>query len=263
MQMICALLVFGGRSFPAPLPSLSPWLDWLGEEIADVVARLEAQDHRRIIKTHTPLDGLPLTRDATYIVVARDPLDAAVSLYHQGANLDRTRMAALTGTTVPSNPGGPAPRPDLDVWLTRWIETEADPLDSLDSLPGVVHHLTDAWQRRAEPNVVLVRYADLLADRSQEMRRLADRLAIPVGEGQLSALVDEAGFEAMAARADELAPDPGGILLDRAAFFRRGRTGDGFRAVAPDVGARYRARLRALAPPDLLAWLDGEAPATS
>ena len=31
-----------------------------GEARDDVVARLEAQTHRRFIKTHTPLDGIPL-----------------------------------------------------------------------------------------------------------------------------------------------------------------------------------------------------------
>jgi aryl sulfotransferase len=28
MQMICALLVFQTPDLPAPLPELSPWLDW-------------------------------------------------------------------------------------------------------------------------------------------------------------------------------------------------------------------------------------------
>ena len=45
----------------------------------EVYARLDAQDHRRVIKTHTPLDGIPLDARATYVVVARHPLDMAVS----------------------------------------------------------------------------------------------------------------------------------------------------------------------------------------
>ena len=46
----------------------------------EVLARLDAQRHRRFIKTHTPLDGLPLDRRATFVVVARHPLDTAVSM---------------------------------------------------------------------------------------------------------------------------------------------------------------------------------------
>src|SRR6266540_982009 len=89
MQMICALLVFQDPEPPAPLSDLSPWIDHSIEPIGDVVARLEAQPHRRFVKTHTPLDGLPLDLRATYVVVARQPLDMAVSLYHQRSNIDR------------------------------------------------------------------------------------------------------------------------------------------------------------------------------
>jgi hypothetical protein len=39
-QMLCALLIFDGPTFPAPL--------------AEVTAALAAQTHRRFIKTHTP-----------------------------------------------------------------------------------------------------------------------------------------------------------------------------------------------------------------
>ena len=57
----------------------------------DLFARLEAQPGQRVVKTHTPLDGqVVLDVRATYAVVTRDPLDMAVSLYHQGDNLDRS-----------------------------------------------------------------------------------------------------------------------------------------------------------------------------
>ena len=59
-------------------------------------AQLADQDHRRFIKTHTPLDGLPVDPRVTYIVAGRHPLDMAVSLYHQGGNLNRERMRELT-----------------------------------------------------------------------------------------------------------------------------------------------------------------------
>jgi Sulfotransferase domain len=74
MQMICALLVFQSPDLPEPLASLSPWLDWLGAPRDEVYGQLAAQQHRRFIKTHTPLDGIPLDARATYVVVARHPL---------------------------------------------------------------------------------------------------------------------------------------------------------------------------------------------
>jgi hypothetical protein len=253
VQMICALLVLQTPDLPSPLATLSPWLDWLGEPLGDVVARLEAQPHRRFVKTHTPLDGLPLDDRATHLVVARHPLDMAVSLHHQGANLDRRRIAALTGQAA--GPGGSAPRAPVRDWLRAWIEEDGPPAERLDSLPGVLWHVSDAWARRHEPNVVLVHYDDLLADLEAQMRRLAEVLAIDVPASRWPALVHAARFEQMRARADLLAPDAGGVLKDRAAFFRRGTSGAGRALLSPAELDRYAARAAQLAPADVLSWL--------
>src|SRR5437868_4185942 len=74
-QMICALILHGTPNLPAPLAELSPWLDMRLEAIDDVLAALERQPFRRVIKTHTALDGLPIHDEATYIVCGRDPRD--------------------------------------------------------------------------------------------------------------------------------------------------------------------------------------------
>ncbi|HEX6856569.1 MAG TPA: sulfotransferase domain-containing protein [Streptosporangiaceae bacterium] len=88
VQMVCALLIFQTAELPAPLSELSPWLDHLITPREEVLALLAAQRHRRFIKTHTPLDGIPLDPRARYIVTGRHPLDTAVSLHYQGDNLD-------------------------------------------------------------------------------------------------------------------------------------------------------------------------------
>src|SRR5215207_10454651 len=72
MQMICALLIFQTPDLPAALTTVSPWLDMHLRPIADVTRALDAQQHRRFIKTHTPLDGLPQWPGVTYVVVGRD-----------------------------------------------------------------------------------------------------------------------------------------------------------------------------------------------
>ncbi len=252
MQMICALLVLQTPELPAPLGSLSPWIDWLVLPLDEVRSTLEAQQHRRFVKTHTPLDGIVLDPRVTYIVVARHPLDVAVSLYHQGDNLDRVRIAELTGRPPPTQP---RVAPPLEAWLDGYIALDADPRRSLDSLPGVLMHLTDAWDRRHEPNIVLVHYDDLLADLDGEMRRLAGRLGIEVPEARWPELVEAARFESMRARAATLAPDPTGVLKDHARFFRRGSSGAGRELLDEAQLARYRSRAAELAPEELLAWL--------
>jgi aryl sulfotransferase len=256
MQMIAALLVFQTPDLPGSLGELSPWLDWLVAPRDGVYARLAAQQHRRFIKSHTPLDGIVLDARATYIVVARHPLDAAVSLYHQGNNLDRGRIRELLGTPEPEEP--PPPRPTLHEWLLAWIESVARHEDELDSLPGVLWHLSDAWARRDARNVVLVHYDDLVADLEAEMRRLAALLEITVADKTWPDLVAAATFENMRARAQRAVPNPSSVLKDPAAFFRRGTSGAGHEALTGDEVARYRERAAELAPPDLLAWLHRE-----
>ena len=254
-QMICALLVFQTPDLPAPLTSISPWLDWLVVPRDEVFARLAAQEHRRFIKTHTPLDGLPLDPRATFIVVARHPLDMAVSLFHQSENLDRVRIAELTGAPRPAtSPQRTEPRSMHDS-LISWINHDVAPADELDSLPGVLWHLRDAWERRNDENVLLVHYADLSADREGSMRAIAARLGIDVSEARWPELVAAAGFDRMRAKAKQLSPDAGGILKDPNAFFRRGTSGAGRELLTDADYAHYLDRAAQLAPPDLLTWL--------
>jgi aryl sulfotransferase len=252
VQMICALLIFQTPELPAPLAQLSPWLDHLIAPREQVYAELAAQEHRRFIKTHTPLDGIPLDPGATYIVTARHPLDMAVSLYHQGANIDRARLRQLTGQPESAEPR-PPPRP-VHEWLLGWIGDDTDPRQHLDSLPGVMWHLSDAWTRRAEPNVLLVHYEDLSADLAGQMRWLAGRLGITVPGQAWPALTRAASFDAMRGRADQLVPTAG-IFKDDAAFFRRGTSGAGREILTDEELARYHARVAQLAPADLVAWL--------
>jgi aryl sulfotransferase len=253
MQMICALLVFRRPDLPEPLGEMSPWLDRLTAPEAELFAELAAQRHRRFMKTHTPLDGIPIEPEVTYIVVARHPLDAAVSLYHQGDNIDREVLRRLVGRAEPT--AAPAPRPDLHDWLVEWIDEDPAPTESLDSLPGVMWHLADAWSRRSEPNVVLVHYDDLQHDLDGAMRGLAARLGIEVDEAAWPALVRAASFSDMSARAASLLPDRNGILRDPAAFFRRGTSGAAREVLTDGELARYDERAGRLAPVDLLGWL--------
>lgn len=99
-QMLCALLIFDGPDFPAPMDQMSPWMDMCNRSIADVWNALAAQTHRRFIKTHTPLDGVPLRDDVTYLVVSRDPRDVAISYEHHAANMDDEHFMKLRAAAM-------------------------------------------------------------------------------------------------------------------------------------------------------------------
>ncbi len=251
MQMICGLLIFQRPELPAPLWHLSPWLDHLVVPADVVYARLAEQPHRRFIKTHTPLDGIPADPQVTYIVTARHPLDAFVSFRRQvEGNMDRERMEQLTGGAI-----SPEPNETLHDTTLRWIEEDADPRAQPESLPGMLAHVAGAWAKRYEPNVVLMHYDDLSADLEGQMRGLAWRLGIGVPERAWPALTSSASFQRMKERADRLVPGTQGIIKDTGSFFNRGTSGAGSEILTDDEMARYHARAAQLAPADMLTWL--------
>lgn len=256
VQMICALLIFQTPELEAPVGWYSPWLDRVTRPKEEVIARLEAQQHRRFIKTHTPLDGIPVDSRATYLVVGRHPLDSAVSLYYQGENIDRARQRQLVEETTgrPAAAGPRRPRKPVRDWLLDWIDNDASQHEQMDSIRGVLWHDSDAWARRSEPNIVLLHYADLSADLEGEMGRLADRLEITVPEAAWPRLVQAATFASMRASAEKIT-DSSMILKSATAFFRRGGSGAGQELLTDDELAHYYARAASLAPADMLRWL--------
>src|SRR5436853_7839298 len=75
MQTIVANLLFQDGAFPAPVSVMSPWLDMAIPPLDEVAKALEAQTHRRFIKSHLALDGLQYFDTARYIIVGRDVRD--------------------------------------------------------------------------------------------------------------------------------------------------------------------------------------------
>ena len=79
-QMLCALVVHGAPPFPSPLPLLSTWVDRTLVPVDEMAARFDAQPSPRILKTHTPKDGLPDLTAARVVVCGRDPRDVFFSM---------------------------------------------------------------------------------------------------------------------------------------------------------------------------------------
>ena len=253
--MICALLIFQTPDLPAALTTLSPWLDMRIRPVDEVFAQLAQQRHRRFVKTHTPLDGLPSDTGVTYLAVGRDPRDVAVSLHHHGDNLDRGVIARLLGEH-PSEAGAAAERPNDRAMFLAWMANQDSPLENLDSLRGLTWQQSVAWSRRQDSDVVLLHYSDLSRDLDGQMRSLADRLGIDVPERTWPALVDAATFNRMRQRADDLVPDERQpIFKARARFFRSGTSGQWREFLTDDDVAHYHQRIAELTSPELAHWL--------
>jgi len=260
MQMLCGLVIFDGPEFPAPLNQMSPWLDNCIRPVTEVTTDLAAQTHRRFIKTHTPLDGLPLHLDVTYLVVGRDPRDTAISLEHHVANMDVAHFLALRAAAVGNEDLAelpPRPIPSEDP-VERFRTFVADETSGPSTLASVLHHLDTGWQRRHESNVALFHYVDLQADLPGELLRLARVLGIPCSLERARALAPEASLARMRERGADFAPSASlGIWKDVRAFFRSGGSGEWRERVSAGDLAAYDARVAALVGPDLAAWVHG------
>ncbi|HEY1751376.1 MAG TPA: sulfotransferase domain-containing protein [Caulobacteraceae bacterium] len=255
-QMLCALLLHGPR-LPAPLTRLSPWLDRLSTPIEALVAELDAQAGRRIVKTHTPLDGLPYFEAVSYVFCGRDPRDAFLSMMDNMKNTSAATMAAVRQRlSLPDSFSFPTDaNAFFPVWLTApihaWVE---------DGFPtGSVFGTARAfWPHRRLPNLHFTHYRDLTTDLEGELRRLAAFLGIRVAPQVWPRLTEAASFAAMRAAADQTAPGAHlGEWTDNAAFFARARLGEWRTALTAENQALYDEVAPTRVPPALRAWLEG------
>lgn len=261
MQMLCALLIFESPDLDRPLSLISPWLDMQARPLDEVVADLAAQRHRRFIKTHTPLDGLPFDERVTYVCVGRDPREAWLSWDHHIANMDLEVLVAARAEAVGLDdleefgPLPEAPHEPVERFLL-WLEDPRPLTENLHNLAGMLHHLGTFWSRRDEPNVVLFHYGDLVGDLLGEMGRLASHLDLDVSAALLAELAEAATFEQMKGRANVLAPNSTQALWrDTAGFFHHGPGRQWQSMLDEDDLRRYDERVASLAEADLAAWV--------
>ena len=265
-RSICALLILQEPEIPLPLDTLSPWIDMVTRARTDVFADLEAQTHRRFIKTHTPLDGIPTIRRSRtsasggtratwgcrWTAISATPTSARSSASANGrprstvSSSDRCghrgRAPTASGTASGSGPTTETPSTQVGSSLRRTVE-----------------HLQTFRDAAGNLDVVYLHYDDLKADLEGQMRQMASRLGIDVGEHRWPRLVQAATFESMRSRAGTTVPGGGPEhWIDPAAFFSRGTSGQ-WRDLLDDAGlARYAARVRALASGNLVEWVHRE-----
>ncbi|MEM8618573.1 MAG: sulfotransferase domain-containing protein [Actinomycetota bacterium] len=265
-QMLCALMVFDGSQFPDKLDAISPWLDSNIRTEREVFATYARQDHQRFIKTHTPLDGLPMRDDVRYIVVARDPRDVFESWQNHRANIDREQQVQLIRDACASE-GRPIPElPAELVAPTRAIEqfrTYVDAEATTDiavNLANVLHHIDTGWQRRHEPNVTVFHFLDYQRDLVSEMKRLALFCGFDIAAERIAELAPAASLTSMRSRSAELIPEASmsDFWKDKDRFFRSAARGEWQTHFSAEDLAHYDRRARTLAGDDLFRWIHDE-----
>ena len=139
--------------------------------VDDMLAMLDALPYRRLIKTHSPADCMPIFTECSYLAVYRDGRDALVSWANHRRKMrpqvieTLNARAALDGVA----PWPPVWEGDMEQLFDEWVDW-GTPME----------HLASWWPIRAEPFVLFVHYADLLADLDGEMRRIAEFLGVDV-----------------------------------------------------------------------------------
>jgi aryl sulfotransferase len=256
MQNIVGMLLLDRTVLGAPVGELSPWLDMLIRTDAEVFDLLHEQTHRRWIKTHTPLDGLPFHPTVTYICVVRHPLDVALSDLDHHANQDFDRALELrfaaSGALDPTLGATWSQPPDGAVEFLRWfIDNDRPPTGSgPNGLADFCEQVDTYWARRYEANVHLFHYGDLWNDLDGEMRRVAAVLDVAVDESRWPQFVAAATLESMRSRAHDTAPEAHlDMWHDAHQFFRVGGTREWASLLSEDDIAHFDDRLTFLAGP--------------
>lgn len=236
MQQIVAQLIFGGDP-DLPVAEMSPWLDLRVPPKAVKLPAVEAQTHRRFLKTHLPVDALVFSPKARYVYIGRDGRDVVWSFYNHHVNANATWYAALNDT--PGRVGPPIGPPPADIrqYWRDWLDRDGHPWWPF------WENIRSWWAIRGLPNVHLVHFEALKRDMPGEIRRIADFLDIPVDDTRWNAIVEYCSFHWMKRNATRSVP-MGGAFWDGGAqaFIHKGVNGRWRDVLTPDEIAEYEDR---------------------
>ena len=254
-QRIVGMLLAGSAE---PAAMMNPWPDMrLGQPIEAVLAMAESIPTRRQLKTHLPLDAVPLYEGMKIIHVARDGRDSAMSYHNHMLGFTafaNDGIAALNLADPKFGDRPPPPSEDPAEFFRAWLEDGGAYGD-----PGCSYWYMENsyWAARKDPQVLMVHYNDLKADRGGEMRRIAAFLGIELPESVWPQVIEAASFEAMKAAGPVLMPMADMIWDGGSQRFLNKGTNGRWQGVVPQADLdRYQARVREEFSPALAAWLE-------
>jgi len=254
MQTIIALLFSGDPDVETEVALRMPWVDIRLRELPEVAARLEAMTCRRCLKSHTPMDGLPLDDQAQYICVFRHPLDAHFSYRKHLRNIPMHLLDFWY------------PEDDRDgTTFRRFLDGGAEGFDT-DAMPlaHILQHYKAATALADRPNVALFHYADMTRDLPGTFARVADLLGITYPAALMEDLIQAATFDNMKAHAARYAPGGGtGFMKKDSDFFHSASGGKWIGKLSDAELAAYDDMMDAHLGPQDRAWLEHGAQGSS
>ncbi len=248
-QQIVAQMLFNGDPELA-VAELSPWLDLRVPPKEVKLPMVEAQDHRRIIKTHLPVDALVYDPKAKYIYIARDGRDVVWSMYNHHANANQAWYGALNDT--PGLIGPPIEQPPADIrqYWQNWMDNDGHPFWPF------WQSVRSWWEIRHLPNVMFVHFNNLKDDMPGQMRKIAGFLDIPVDETRWDDIVEYCSFDWMKNNATKSVP-LGGAFWEGGAevFINKGTNGRWADVLTAEDSAQYETKALSELGEECARWL--------
>lgn len=233
-----------------PTSQLSPWIDMRLPPREMKLPPLEAQAHRRFVKTHLPVGALRWSDKAKYIYIGRDGRDVMWSMYNHHAGFNAMAYDAINNSPGRVGPPLDPPPDDICIYFRDWLARDGYPFWPF------WENIRSWWEVRDQSNVMLIHFAELKADMAGSMRRIAEFLGAAVKPESWPEIERYCTFEWMKANAAKAAP-LGGAFWEGGAetFINKGVNGRWQQVLPASDSAAYEARAVAELGPECADWL--------
>ena len=249
MQQIVAQLIFDGAE-GIDVHDLSPWVD-LRILPPQAFNALEAQTHRRFLKTHLPVDALVFSPKAKYIFIGRDGRDATWSMFNHHINATDAYFEIFSNPVGLVGPGIVRGTEDVREFYMDWFTRDGFPYWP------VWENIRSWWDIRQLPNIKLVHFNDLKKDLAGSVKAVGDFLEIYPDSQTLKKIVEHCTFDYMKNHAEHMAPR-GGAMWNGGAntFINKGTNGRWRDTLTSEDIRNYEAKALAKLGPDCARWLE-------
>jgi aryl sulfotransferase len=249
MQQIVSQLLFDGDT-ELDTQAMSPWVDFRVPPKEVKLPALEAQTHRRFVKTHLPVEALVYSPKAKYIYLGRDGRDVLWSLYNHHLNGNQVMYDALNKSPGLVGPPLEPPPADIRQYWHDWMERDGFPYWSF------WENVRSWWAIRSLPNLLMVHYDVLRREMPEQMRRIAKFLDIPIDETKWDAIVEHCTFDWMKEHGDKVVPMGGAAWTGGVkTFINKGTNGRWRDTLTAAESAEYEAKAVAELGPECARWL--------
>ncbi|MFA6018184.1 MAG: sulfotransferase domain-containing protein [Patescibacteria group bacterium] len=250
LQQIVAQLIFSGAD-DIPVADMSPWIDLRVPTKEEKFAQIEAQTHRRFVKTHLPVDALVFSPCMKYLYIARDGRDVVWSMHNHQASGNEAYYSLLNDTPDRIGPPIESPTKDVRQYFLDWLEKNGHPWWPF------WENVKTWWDIRNLPNVQLLHYHDLKTDLPKSIHQVAKFLEIQIDPTSWDSILLHCSFDHMKSHGTKIVPLNGTLWSGGAQTFMHKGTNGRWRDIltAEDISSYETTATRELGP-ECATWLN-------